>query len=257
MKRATAAIIALGFALTATGCAAPDEEEAPDDGLSGYVLTYADSSLQGVLAELEPLFNEAHPEVELEFIYNGSSALTADIQTGSPADVFISADAATMAAVTDEGLADGNPLTLAINEPAIAVEPGNPLGISSLADLTAAEAVGVCDVAEPCGSAAQTLLERDDVDLETVIAGANVTSVLDILRDGDVDAAIVYSSDIVRSQGDVEGVEIADAADAASEYLAVPLLSSANSQAAWAWAQFIASDAAQEVFVELGFAVSD
>lgn len=260
MKRASAAIVALALTAAVSGCNAQDEEDAePGDGLSGYLVIYAAASLEPAFDQIEALFNEEHPNIDLEFMYDGSSVLATQIQGGAPADVFASADAPNMEHVTGDDLADGNPVAFATSELAIAVQPGNPFGIASLADLIESGPDGeppvtvLCAPEVPCGNAANTLLERDGVELEPSSEEQNVTAVLTRVREGEADAGLVYLSDIMRAEGEVEGISIENAGDAAGDYLAVPLRASANSQAAWAFVDFLSTESAQTVFEELGF----
>ena len=54
---------------------------------------------------------------------------------GAPADVFASADTANMDKLTDAGLNGTEPVIFATNLLTIIVAPGNPLGITGVADL--------------------------------------------------------------------------------------------------------------------------
>ena len=57
------------------------------------------------------------------------------ITEGAPADVFASADTANMDKLTDAGLNGSEPVIFATNLLTIIVAPGNPLGITGVADL--------------------------------------------------------------------------------------------------------------------------
>ena len=98
MRRSTVALAALVLALT--GCAAP--APAPSaDGLSGSLTVYAAASLQASFDEMATAFTAQHPGVRISPVYDGSSTLATQIAEGAPADVFASADAATMTSVGD------------------------------------------------------------------------------------------------------------------------------------------------------------
>lgn len=261
-RRALGALaLAAGAALALAGCASesaePDTDEtatAETSELSGELTVYAAASLEPAFEQLAEDFQAEHPDVTFDFSFDGSSVLVAQIIEGAPADVFASADEPNMTKLTDESLNDGDPIGFATSELAIAVAPGNPLGIESLADLAKSDVTSViCDAEVPCGNASQTLLERDGVDLKPASEEQNVTAVLTKVSEGEADAGLVYYSDILRADGDVEGIEIEDAADAAGDYLIVPVKGSDNAEAAAAFSEFMVSDEAQELFAELGF----
>src|SRR5438445_755080 len=69
--------------------------------------------------------------------FAGSNALRTQITQGAPADVFASADTANMQKIVSAGLVE-TPVTFARNKLQIAVAPGNPKGITGLADLAKA-----------------------------------------------------------------------------------------------------------------------
>ena len=97
---------------------------------------FAAASLTGAFDELGAAFAREHPDVTLRpIVYDGSSTLATQIAEGANADVFASADTASMHAVTD--FLAGTPAVFAKNTLEIAVAPGNPPGIRSLADLDA------------------------------------------------------------------------------------------------------------------------
>jgi len=220
---------------------------------------FAAASLEPAFVELGNAFTEQNPDVTITFTFDGSSGLATQIIGGAPADVFASADEANMLKITDEGLNEGKPIGFATSELAIAIAPGNPLGIETLADLTEAGPDGVlpitviCAAEVPCGNASRTLLERDVVELIPASEEQNVTAVLTKVRENEADAGLVYLSDILRSDGEVEGVSIDNASDAAGDYLIVPIVGTASPEAALAFSEFLKSAESQALFAELGF----
>ena len=75
------------------------------------------------------------PGTTVRFNFAGSAALVAQIQQGAPVDVFASADATNMQKVVDANEAGDAPSVFAHNALAVAVAPGNPLHLATLADL--------------------------------------------------------------------------------------------------------------------------
>lgn len=264
-RRAGVATVVAGI-LALTGCGtapAPsdtDAEGTAGTNLSGSLSVAAAASLQEVFAEIADDFRAEHPGVEFDALtFDGSSVLAAQIVGGAPVDVFASADEHTMSSVADAGLLAAEPVPFATSSLEIAVAPGNPLGIESLADLDVLGGDGrvptvvMCAPEVPCGVAARQLLERDGVELDPASEEQNVTAVLTKVASGEADAGLIYRSDVLRSAGEVDGIEIPGAAEAAGSYLIAPLEGSRSDGAARAFADYLLTDSAQARLADLGF----
>ncbi|QIM18868.1 molybdate ABC transporter substrate-binding protein [Leucobacter coleopterorum] len=244
--------------LLLTGCASP-ANTAEGDELQGELSVFAAASLQPAFESLGESFTTKHPGVTFSFSFDGSSVLATQILSGAPADVFASADEANMKRVEEPGLNVGTPSLFATSELVIAVAPGNPLDIRSLASLANPTAKGtdptvvICAAEVPCGAASRKLLDRDGVMLTPASEEQNVTAVLTRVREGEADAGLVYASDVLRSKGEVEGIPIKDAADAAGSYLAVPLQDSRLPKEATAFVEFLNTEEARTLLTKLGF----
>lgn len=269
MRRArTAALVTALSALLLAGCSsAPAADEtaqgpAAATELSGTINIAAAASLQPAFEELTAAFTELHPGVTVDQLtFDGSSGIATQVLAGAPIDVFASADEANMAKVEDADLVGAEPIAFATSSLQIAVAPGNPLGIDSLADLAdpavgadgAAPVVVTCAPEVPCGAASWQLLDRDGVKLTPASEEQNVTAVLTKVGAGEADAGLVYRSDVLRADGEVEGIEIENAVEAAGRYVIAPITDSASPDAARAFSEFMLSDEAQALFEELGF----
>ncbi|MEV8337246.1 molybdate ABC transporter substrate-binding protein [Leucobacter sp. NPDC077196] len=264
-RRAGVATVVAGI-LALTGCGtAPESGDTDVDGaagtnLSGSLTVAAAASLQEAFAEIADDFRVEHPGVEFDALtFDGSSVLAAQIIGGAPVDVFASADEHTMSSVADAGLLGAEPVPFATSSLEIAVAPGNPLGIESLADLDDLGGDGrvptlvMCAPEVPCGAAARQLLERDGVELDPASEEQNVTAVMTKVASGEADAGLIYRSDVLRSAGEVDGIEIPGAAEAAGSYLIAPLEGSRSDAAARAFADYLLTDSAQARLADLGF----
>src|ERR1051325_10976524 len=89
------------------------------------------SSLTDVLPELGAVYHRLHPDVTVRSAFGGSQELVAGIQGGRYADVLITADGLSMDSVT-RSIRDRR--EVAHSTMTIAVAPGNPLRIQSVAD---------------------------------------------------------------------------------------------------------------------------
>ncbi len=264
----TLAVAAVGVALVLAGCAAEpaettqDQDPAKTDGssLEGALSVSAAASLQPAFEQLAQDFTAEHPGVTFENLsFDGSSVLATQIIGGAPVDVFASADENNMTKVVDAGLTASEPIAFATSSLEIAVAPGNPLGIETLADLVKPAADGktpvvvICAPEVPCGAASTKLLERDKVELTPASEEQNVTAVLTKVTAGEADAGLVYRSDILRSEGGVEGLEIEGSIEAAGTYVIAPVQGSKSPEAAQAFAEYLTSDRAQALLEKLGF----
>lgn len=247
-------------ALALSGCAGAEETTTPASGsaLTGEITVYAAASLSGAFDQLAADFEAANPGIDvLPITYDGSSVLATQLIEGASADVFASADERSMAKVTDAGLAD-DAAAFATNALEIAVAPGNPHsidGLESLADGASATPLTIvrCAAEVPCGNAAMTLIEQAALTITPASEEQNVTAVLSKVKAGEADAGIVYRTDIAAADGDVEGIEIANADDAVNVYPLTALGEAANPDAAAAFVEFVLSPAGQQVLAEFGF----
>ena len=96
---------------------------------------FAAASLTDSFNAVGEAFTAANPDAKATFSYDASSALVQQITQGAPADVFASADTANMDKLTAASLNGTEPVIFATNLLQIIVAPGNPKGITGVADL--------------------------------------------------------------------------------------------------------------------------
>lgn len=240
--------------LLLAGCAstAPEPTEEPDT-LGGTVTVFAAASLTESFDEIAAAFELAHPNVEVVLSYGGSSGLATQIVEGAPVDVFAAASPATMATVVDAGLA-ADPVDFTANVLEIAVPVGNPGGIEGIADFANPHlALAVCAVEVPCGAAAQKVFDALGLVAAPDTLEQDVKSVLTKVELGEVDAGLVYRTDVLAAGGAVEGIEFPEAAAAVNRYPIVALTGAPNADAAAAFVAWVLSDAGQTVLQKAGF----
>jgi molybdate transport system substrate-binding protein len=155
--------------------------------------------------------------------------------------------------VTDAGEASG-PQTFASNELEIAVPPGNPAHIGSLADLARPGVkVALCAEQVPCGAAAVKLLKAVGVTAHPVTLEKDVKAALSKVQLGEVDAALVYRTDVKAGAGRVAGVPIPEAGKAVNRYPIVALAHARNAPGAQAFVGYVLSADGQRVLADAGF----
>jgi molybdate transport system substrate-binding protein len=250
--------IVLAAVLLATACGGDDDDNAgaassaPSTAapLDGSINVFAASSLTGAFSELAKQFENANPGTSVESGLNfaGSSDLVNSIQEGAPADAFASADESNMQKLVDAGSVEGTAQVFARNQLAIAVEPGNPLGITSLADLAHSDVkVVLCDSSVPCGKYADQALSAAGVTVTPVSREANVKDTLG--KVGEADAAVVYVTD-VKSDSQVEGVAIPPDQNVIATLPIASLKDASNPELAAAWVEYVMSPQAQQILQE-------
>jgi len=215
---------------------------------------YAAASLTATFEELGKDFEQAHDGVEVTFNFAGSSDLVSQIQSGAPADVFASADEATMAKLTAEGLNGSDPELFATNTLQIAVPPDNPAGISSLQDLAEPGLnLVTCAPEVPCGVAAQGVAKAAGVTLRPVSEEQSVTDVLAKVTTGEADAGLVYVTDVLAAGSAVHGIDFPEARAVVNSYPIATIADSANDDLAEAFVDLVLSDDGRRVLTDAGF----
>ncbi|HZB49989.1 MAG TPA: molybdate ABC transporter substrate-binding protein [Mycobacteriales bacterium] len=242
-------------ALLLVGCGSgPGAGADASGGLSGTVTVFAAASLTGSFGTLGEQFEAAHPGVTVRFNFGASSALAESIAQGAPADVFAPASAKNMDSVVRAGDA-AEPRTFARNVLAIAVPPDNPAGVRGLADLAEPGLkLALCQEQVPCGTVARQVIDKARLTVRPVTLGADVKAVLTAVQLGEVDAGLVYATD-VRAAGDkVEGIEIPAAQNASTSYPIAVLTRAPNAAAARAFVDHVLSADGSTVLARAGFA---
>ncbi|MFG3581351.1 molybdate ABC transporter substrate-binding protein [Micromonospora chersina] len=248
MRAALAGVAAL--ALSLTGCGADDEASA---GTGGTVTVFAAASLTETFTKLGKDFEAAHPGTRVVLNFAGSSALATQITQGAPADVFAAASPATMKTVTDAGDAAGAPAVLVRNQLVIAVPEGNPDRVGGLADLARPGLkVALCAEQVPCGAAAKSALDAAGVRLTPATLEQDVKGALSKVTLGEVDAALVYRTD-VRAAAGLAAVEFPESARAVNDYPIVVLKHAGNPDGARAFVDHVRSEGGLAVLTAAGF----
>src|SRR4029077_15629239 len=130
--------------------------------LAGDITVLAAASLTDSFTEMGKAFEASNPGTHVKFSFYSSSTLAGQANAGAPADVFASADDASMKKATDGGSAqEAIPFTR--NRMAIIVGKGNPKGIGSVKDFERVFWVRCAD-GVPCGDYAKQILTAASVD---------------------------------------------------------------------------------------------
>ena len=228
---------------------APAEESAAE----GDITVFAAASLTDAFTELGTMFESENPDASVEFNFGASSALREQILAGAPADVFASANTSNMDQVVDGGAAS-DPEDFVTNLLEIAVPAGNEAGVAGLDDFANADLlVGLCAEEVPCGEFGREALANAGVTPSIDTNEPDVRSLLTKVEAGDLDAGIVYVTDVMAAGDTVEGVEIPADDNVVATYPIAALTDAANPDTADAFVEFVLSDEGQEILDSYGF----
>ena len=215
---------------------------------------FAAASLTEVFTTLGRRFEAGHPGTRVVLSFGGSSALAQQISEGAPADVFAAADTRTMRTVVAAGLARGSPRVFGHNRLEIAVPAGNPAGVTGLPDLIRPNVkVALCAPQVPCGAAAAAAFAAAGVMPRPVTLEKDVKAVLTKVGLGEVDAGIVYHTDIRSAAGVVTGVEFPEADRAGNDYAIAVLTTGRNSGAGQVFVDYVCGPVGQQILTAAGF----
>jgi molybdate transport system substrate-binding protein len=224
------------------------------------LLVSAAASLQTVLQDIQPLFEEAHPDAELTYNFGASGALQQQIEQGAPADVFISAAAPQMEALAQKGLLLlESRQDLLSNQLALVVPQDSTLNLSDFAQLADSQ-VRRISVGEfrsvPAGTYAEQVFTNLGI-LEQVqpklIFANNVRAVLAAVESGNVDVGIVYTTDALSSDRVTQVATATAGLHDPIVYPAAVIQASRNPQVAKDFLAFLQSSPADAIFERHGF----
>jgi molybdate transport system substrate-binding protein len=262
-SRRAAVVVAGAFLLA--GCSNAPGATAPQDAqpaIEGTLTVFAAASLVDVFEDLGAQLEAEHPALDVQFSFAGSSTLAAQLEQGAPADVFASADEAQMARLTDAGLvgdaelfaANRLMLALPVDDPAGVGEPSGA-GVPGLADLLGEgdATLAVCAPEVPCGVAAAEVLERSGLADAPDTYEDDVRAVLTKVVLGEVDAGLVYRTDVRSAGNDVVGRAFEEAEAARNRYPVAVLDDAPNPAAAQAFVDLLLSDDGLRVLTGAGF----
>src|SRR5215469_13264008 len=252
------AVIAAGLAaVAAAGCSNSSSSSPSSAGSSapvtGTITVFAASSLTGAFTQLGKQFEAAHKGDTVKFSFGPSSGLSTQITSGAPADLFASASPKNMQEVVSAGDAS-NPQNFAKNTMEVAVPPNNPAKVTSVNDLAKKSVkVALCQPQVPCGKVAAEVFKNAGITVKPVTLQPDVKSVLTLVETGNVDAGMVYVTDVMAAGSKVKGVTIPANINASTLYPIATISSSKHKSEAQAFMNYVLSPTGQQVLAAAGF----
>lgn len=230
------------------GCGSAKERPA-----ARTVTVLAAASLTEAFTTLAAQYQAAHPGTTVKLSFGASSALAQQILAGAPVDVFASASPKTMQQVTAAGGA-ASATTFARNAMQIAVPPSNPGKVTTVSDLgRRGVKVAVCQPQVPCGASAVQVFADAKVAVKPVTLEADVKSTLTKVTTGEVDAGVVYVTDVLAAGSKVRGIAIPTSINTSTQYPIAALTKAPNAAAAKEFVAHVLSPAGQQVLAAAGF----
>ena len=210
----------------------------PNAYAGNSVTVFAASSLTESYTQIGKQFEKSHQGVKINFAFQASSTLAKQIKEGAPAEIFVSAD-------KFEGGTD-----YLVNR----VVLGVPLNsaIKKISDLNNKVTWIQCAHEVPCGAAADAALKSENVISKPVSYEPKASSVLAKLISGEVDAAIVYRTDVLANSKKIRAIEFSDQDAAKTTYQIAQLK---KNRWASTFMNYLNSKAVLKILAQKGFEV--
>jgi len=232
------------------------------------VIIFAAASLTEAFSEIGEQFEVANPKVRLVINFAGSQQLAQQLVHGAPAALFASANRKQMQVVIDSGQILQTDVDVFANNSLVVIFPfDNPKKISVLNDLTQPGVkLGVAADAVPVGYYTQEFLKKSSMDpafgpnfkagvINNIVTYENsVRAVLSKVILGEVDAGIVYTSDLTATNMDMIGdLAIPDDLNVLASYYIAPVGDGRNDKNVQLFIKFLTSPGGQSIMANHGF----
>jgi molybdate transport system substrate-binding protein len=252
-RRIGAPLIAPLAVLVLAACGGGPPESASSSTPSNTITVAAAASLTEAFTQIGKEFEATKPGTTVIFSFGSSTTLATQIEEGAPVDVFAAANPATMKTVTDVGAAEP-PTTFVSNILQIAVPKGNPGGITGLKDFAdKTKKVAICAPQVPCGTAAVSVFSAAKIKPAPDTLEPDAKATLQKVSSNEVDAALVYRTDVIAAKETVDGLEFSEARQAVNVYPIAVLKGSMSAAAAQQFVDYVLSADGQAVLRRAGF----
>jgi molybdate transport system substrate-binding protein len=247
----------LGLLLSACGAEpqATAPSPSPEGSANGGAITVlAAASLTQAFTQIGKDFEAKNAGSTVTFNFGSSATLATQIVQGAPADVFAAASPATMKTVTTASAANA-PTDFVSNTLEIAVVKGNPHKITGLGAFgDESKRIALCAPQVPCGASAIKALAAAKVVPKPDTLEQDVKAALQKVALDEVDAALVYKTDVIAAGDEVDGITFAEAQQAINTYPIATLTDSKNPALAREFVDYVLSPEGQAVLAKAGFA---
>ena len=236
------------------------------------LIVFAAASMTETMNQIKEMYEKKNPNIKITYNFDSSGTLLKQIVAGADCDLFISAAQKQMNQLDstkdekdnpdkNDFVLQGTRLNLLENKVALAVPDGNPKGINTFNDLLTDKlellAIGNSDV--PVGAYTLEILEYlkkpvDEFAKEGKVSyGSNVKEVTTQVKEGAVDAGIIYATDAKSANLEVVDLATKDMCKQVI-YPAAVLNTTKNEVEAKKFLDFLTKNEAMKVFESVGFA---
>lgn len=219
------------------------------------LLVLAAASLADVGGDLRKALEGG--EREVRFSYASTGTIRRQIMTGAPADVVLAADAAMLEGVREE-LLDEEPAVFAVGTLVLAVEKDSEARVETPEDIARLfRRIAVGDpLSVPAGQYAKEALEKLGL-YETLsprlVPSKDVRAALAALVSGNVQAAIVYRSDLTPGRRAREAFAFPEDSHRPIQYAAARVRGSEHPEDGARLIAFLGSPAGRSILTKWGF----
>jgi molybdate transport system substrate-binding protein len=256
--RSSARVLAAALVILLSACSSATQPAATgsstDGSNNGTVTVLAAASLTEAFTQIGEDFEANHAGSTVTFSFGSSATLASQIVQGAPVDVFAAASSATMQTATAAGAAE-TPTNFVSNTLRIALPKGNPHKITGLEDFAdERRRMALCAPQVPCGAAATKVFAIAKIVPKPDTLEQDVKAAVQKVASDEVDAALVYKTDVLAAGDQVDGIEFPEAQEAINTYPIATLTNSKNPALAKAFVDYVLSSDGQAVLAEAGFA---
>ena len=276
MKKALSLFLVFVLSLSLMACGNNiGKTEVQAGGKKVELIVFAAASMTETLNQLKPMYEAKNQNVTITCNFDSSGTLLKQIVAGAECDVFVSAAQKQMNQLDstkdekdnpdkNDFVLQGTRKNLLENKVALAVPDGNPKDIKTFKDLTTDKlsllAIGNSDV--PVGSYTLEILEYLGTSTEELekanklTYGSNVKEVTTQVKQGTVDAGIIYATDA--KSANLQVVDLATKDMCKQVIYPVAVLNITKNEAeAKAFVDYLSTKEAMQVFESVGFAKAD
>lgn len=232
--------------LLLSGCAASQTSEQNRQTIT----VSAAASLQDVLGDLEEKYEKEHQNIDIKFNYGASGSLANQIKAGAPVDLFFSAAQDKVDNLVREGEIKKDKQKTVLANHLVVVSEENLTQLTDLKSKTISKiAIGTPETV-PAGAYAKEALEKShlwSLLKDKLVYTKDVRQALTYTETGNVDAAIVYSTDTKNAD-----LVIKDELHQPITYPLALIKENAENQQFY---QYLQSETAKKVYESYGFTV--
>jgi molybdate transport system substrate-binding protein len=226
---------------------------------TGELIVFAAASLTEPFTEIGKRLERSHPGLTVVYNFGGSQTLRMQLEQGAHADLFAAADTTQMDHAKQSGVAQGDSTIFAKNQLVVIVPKDNRVHIATFCDLAQTGVkLDLANAKVPVGHYSRQAIKQAaaacGADFEQRTLGnivseeENVKQVVTKVQLGEVDAGLVYFSDVTPAVSKVvQTVTVPDAANQIATYPIALTQEVRNRAAAEAFIAFVLSAEGQAI----------